>query len=46
MQIFEELNINKGLSLAFGFFDGVHIGHQVVIKSAVDYAKKNILNLQ
>lgn len=44
MQIFNELNENKGfpnkgLSLAFGFFDGVHIGHQAVIKSAVDHAK-------
>jgi len=41
MQIFEELNINKGLSLALGFFDGVHLGHQAVIKKAVDFAKKN-----
>lgn len=40
MQIFDELNINKGLSLAFGFFDGVHIGHQAVIKSAVDFGGK------
>lgn len=37
MQIFEELNENKGLSLALGFFDGVHLGHQAVIKSAVDF---------
>lgn len=41
MQIFNELNTNKGLSLAFGFFDGVHIGHQAVIKSAVNFAKEN-----
>lgn len=41
MQIFNEVNINKGLSLAFGFFDGVHIGHQEVIKSAVNFAKEN-----
>lgn len=41
MQIFNELNENKGLSLAFGFFDGVHIGHQTVIKSAVDFSKEN-----
>jgi riboflavin kinase/FMN adenylyltransferase len=41
MQVFNELNINKGLSLAFGFFDGVHIGHQAVVKSAVDFAKQN-----
>ena len=42
MQIFEEINnTNKGLSLAFGFFDGVHVGHKAVIKSAVDFAKNN-----
>jgi len=41
MQIFNEIDTNKGLSLAFGFFDGVHIGHQAVIKSAVDFAKEN-----
>lgn len=41
MQIFNELNTNKGLSLAFGFFDGVHLGHQAVIKNAVDFACKN-----
>ncbi|MFA7657821.1 MAG: bifunctional riboflavin kinase/FAD synthetase [Candidatus Gastranaerophilaceae bacterium] len=41
MQVFNEINKNKGFSLAFGFFDGVHIGHQAVIKSAVNYAKKN-----
>lgn len=41
MQIFNEISKNKGLSLAFGFFDGVHLGHQAVIKSAVDYAREN-----
>lgn len=41
MQTFNEINTNKGLSLAFGFFDGVHLGHQAVIKSAVDFAKEN-----
>lgn len=41
MQVFEELNINKGLSLALGFFDGVHLGHKSVIKSAVNFAKEN-----
>ena len=41
MKIFNEINFNKNLSLVFGFFDGVHIGHQAVIKSAVDFAKKN-----
>lgn len=42
MQIFDELNDkNKKLSLAFGFFDGVHLGHQEVIKTAVSFAKEN-----
>ena len=41
MQIFNEIDTNKNLSLAFGFFDGVHIGHQAVIKSAVDFAHEN-----
>lgn len=41
MQVFNELNINKGLSLAFGFFDGMHLGHQAVVKSAVNHAKEN-----
>lgn len=41
MQIYNELNENKGLSLALGFFDGVHLGHQAVIKSAVDFAIEN-----
>lgn len=27
--------------MAFGFFDGVHLGHQEVIKSAVDFARAN-----
>lgn len=42
MEIYNEINnLNKGLSLAFGFFDGVHIGHQAVVKSAVDFAREN-----
>lgn len=40
MEIFSELNKNTGLTLALGFFDGVHLGHQAVIKSAVNYAKE------
>lgn len=41
MQIFTELNKNPNLSLALGYFDGVHKGHQRVIKTAVDYARQN-----
>lgn len=41
MQIFNELNYNPDLSLALGFFDGVHIGHKAVIENAVQYANHN-----
>lgn len=42
MKIFTELNNEyKNLALALGFFDGVHKGHQAVITSAVDFARKN-----
>lgn len=41
MEIFTELNKNNNLSLALGFFDGVHLGHRAVIKSAVDFAKQH-----
>lgn len=41
MQKFSELNQNHNLSIALGYFDGVHIGHRAVIKSAVDFAKQN-----
>ena len=41
MQIFTELNENPKLSLALGFFDGVHLGHKAVIENAVNFAKKN-----
>lgn len=41
MQIFTELNKNHNLSLALGYFDGVHLGHKAVILSAVNFAHKN-----
>jgi len=41
MKIYSELNENFHLSLALGFFDGVHLGHKKVIESAVNFAKKN-----
>lgn len=41
MQIITELNKNPNLSLALGYFDGVHLGHQAVIKQAVNFAKEN-----
>ncbi len=41
MQIFRELSENKCMSLALGYFDGVHLGHKEVITSAVNSAKKS-----
>ncbi len=41
MQIIKNLEYLKNLSIALGFFDGVHAAHQKVIASAVDYAGKN-----
>lgn len=42
MKIYTELNNNhKNLSLALGFFDGIHLGHVKVIKNAVKYARDN-----
>jgi len=40
MEIFTELATTDGLSLALGYFDGVHIGHEKVIQSAVNFANK------
>ncbi len=41
MQIVKELIKIPNLSLALGFFDGVHIAHQKLITKAVQFAKKN-----
>ena len=43
MEIIRQLKHIPNLSLALGFFDGVHLGHQKVISSAVEYAKNNNL---
>ena len=38
--MFEDFKENySGLSLALGFFDGVHIAHKDVILNAVNFAK-------
>lgn len=31
----------RGSAVALGFFDGVHLGHQAVIRTAVEYAAQN-----
>lgn len=41
MKVFTELNFNPKLSLALGYFDGVHLGHQSVIKQSVEFAHLN-----
>ena len=40
MEIIRELRQIPNLSLALGFFDGVHVGHQSVISCAVNFAKE------
>lgn len=44
MKVIGGLSHIHGLSLALGFFDGIHIGHAVVIKNAVKCAQ--IMNTQ
>ena len=41
MQVLNELIKIPELSIALGFFDGIHKGHQAVIKNAVNFANKN-----
>lgn len=41
MNIINTLDYKPNLSLALGFFDGLHQGHQVVVKTAVNFAKEN-----
>ena len=39
MEIFSELKQIPNLSVALGFFDGVHLGHRAVIENAVNFAR-------
>lgn len=41
MHIFNELTYINNSSLALGFFDGLHLGHRVVLKNAINIAKRN-----
>lgn len=41
MHIFDELTYINKSSLALGFFDGLHLGHRVVLKNAINIAKEN-----
>ncbi|MDB9741603.1 FAD synthetase family protein, partial [Akkermansiaceae bacterium] len=40
-QIEELETFSKPIHIALGVFDGVHIGHQAVIQTAIDYAAKS-----
>ena len=40
MKVFHEINENKNLALALGYFDGVHIGHRKLLTTFVQEAKK------
>ena len=41
MDIFNELTYINKSSIALGFFDGLHLGHKVVLKNAINIAKEN-----
>ena len=41
MQIYDDLVYIKNSSIALGFFDGVHLGHKVVLKNAIHIAQKS-----
>lgn len=41
MQILYDLEELHGVSVGLGFFDGVHLAHQEIIKKTVDCARKN-----
>lgn len=41
MNVIRKLEERPNLSLALGFFDGLHQGHRVVIKNAVNFAREN-----
>ena len=41
MNIYEQLTYINNTSLALGFFDGLHLGHKVVLKNAIKIAKMN-----
>ena len=40
MEIFNELTYINKSSLALGYFDGLHLGHKVVLKNAINIAKE------
>lgn len=43
MEVVRNLKVIPNLSIALGFFDGLHLGHQRVIGNAVNFARENNL---
>ena len=41
MDIYNELTYINKSSIALGYFDGLHLGHKVVLKNAINIAKEN-----
>ena len=39
MEVLTELKPNKGLAIALGFFDGIHIGHKKILQTLVQKAR-------
>jgi len=39
MEVLHEINENKKLAIALGYFDGIHIGHKKIISQLVQQAK-------
>lgn len=41
MDIYNELTYINKSSIALGYFDGLHLGHRVILKNAINIAKEN-----
>lgn len=39
MEVLHEINTNKGIIIALGYFDGIHIGHKKIINHIVQQAR-------
>ena len=39
MEVFQEINENKNIAIALGYFDGIHIGHKKIITTLVQQAR-------